>query len=287
MIAPLPLADKLSWPQKRDVFGVGVSVCDIESASGAVIEAAKGRQSAVVSCFSVHALVSASNDAALNSKTNQFEMITPDGQPVRWALNLLHRASLHVPVTGRALTEAVCARAAAEGVGIYIYGSSPATLERFHAGLLRNFPSLRIVGEESPPFRALTPEEDAAVIDRINSSGAGIVLHGLGCPKQDEFAFAHRGQIHAVQMCVGAVFDFIAGTKPVAPRWMQRYGLEWLHRLSSEPRRLFVRYATTNTQYGWKLFRSLMAARVRSASMTSPILPEPARAGDSLIEAHS
>src|ERR671935_252957 len=116
-------------------------------------------------------------------------------------------------------------------------GGSAAVAERLRANLLELCPKLRIAGCEAPPFRPLTPEEDRALVERINRSGAGLVFIGLGCPKQDLFAYEHRDSIRAVQVCVGAAFDFHAGVKPMAPVWMQRRGLEWLYRLVPGPRR--------------------------------------------------
>jgi exopolysaccharide biosynthesis WecB/TagA/CpsF family protein len=248
----------VQWPAKRELFGVGVTACETDAAVDAIIAAAKVRLPSVVSCFSVHSLVSASDDPVLNRKANSFEMVTPDGQPIRWALNLLHKTGLAERVTGRAVVEGVCAAAVKENVSIYLYGSQTHVLAGLQAALLRRYPGLQIAGAESPPFRQLTAEEDIAVIDRINESGAGVVLIGLGCPKQDIFAFAHRPQIRAVQVCVGAVFDFFSGNKSIAPAWMQRLGMEWVWRLACEPRRLFWRYATTNTAYCWKLLRSYL-----------------------------
>jgi N-acetylglucosaminyldiphosphoundecaprenol N-acetyl-beta-D-mannosaminyltransferase len=117
------------------------------------------------------------------------------------------------------------------------------------------FPGLIIVGAEAPPFRALTPEEDEQMVERINASGAGLLFIGLGCPKQDHFAADHAGRIQAVQLCVGAAFDFHAGNKRTAPAWMQRRGLEWMFRLCQEPRRLWKRYLVTNTLFLYKLCR--------------------------------
>jgi exopolysaccharide biosynthesis WecB/TagA/CpsF family protein len=111
------------------------------------------------------------------------------------------------------------------------------------------FPKLIVAGAESPPYRPLTPREDAAVVERINVSGASLVFVGLGAPKQDVFAYQHRGRIQAVQVCVGAAFDFLAGEKPMAPPWMQRSGLEWLFRLIQEPGRLWKRYLVTNSLF--------------------------------------
>jgi exopolysaccharide biosynthesis WecB/TagA/CpsF family protein len=243
----------VEWPAKVDLFGIGVSATDYQEAVEATMSSAKGRSSGVVSCHAVHAVVTASTDADLKEKVNTFEMITPDGQPVRWALNLLYRAKLRDRVYGPELTLRLCERAAAEGVSVYLYGGSPEVIEKLQVRLREHFPGLQIAGYESPPFRALTPAEDAEMVERINSSGAGLVFIGLGCPKQDVFAYEHRDKIRAVQVCVGAAFDFHAGVKPMAPAWMQRNGLEWLYRLLQEPNRLWRRYLVTNTIFIVKL----------------------------------
>ena len=144
---------------------------------------------------------------------------------------------------------------------VYLYGSSPEVLAAFRARLTLQHPGLRVAGAESPPFRALTPEEDEATVRRINASGAGIVFVGLGCPKQDLFAYEHRGRIRAVQICVGAAFDFLSGNKKTAPGWMQRCGLEWLFRLCQEPRRLWRRYLVTNAVFLLLLAGALLRRR--------------------------
>ncbi len=113
----------------------------------------------------------------------------------------------------------------------------------------------------SAPFRALTAEEDEEVVKRINASGARLVFIGLGCPKQDLFAYEHRGRLQAVLVCVGAAFDFHAGVKKMAPAWMQRSGLEWLFRLSQEPGRLWRRYLATNSIFLWKLCLALLGGQ--------------------------
>jgi len=151
------------------------------------------------------------------------------------------------------LTLRLCERAAAEGVSIYLYGGSPDVVEKLQSRLKQDIPGLQIAGYESPPFRELTTDEDAEMVERVNASGAGLMFIGLGCPKQDLFAYEHRDKVQAVQVCVGAAFDFHAGVKPMAPDWMQRYGLEWLYRLFQEPRRLWRRYLVTNTIFVFKL----------------------------------
>jgi exopolysaccharide biosynthesis WecB/TagA/CpsF family protein len=243
----------IQWPPKHDLFGVRVSAVTCDQACDAILSAAQQREPAVVSAFAVHALIEAATEPALATRVNRFAIITPDGQPVRWALNWLHGVRLKQRVYGPDLMWRLCERAADEGVSIYLYGSSPATLAALEANLLKAFVTIKIAGVESPPFRPLSPEEDAAMIARVNASGAGLLFLGLGCPKQDYFAAEHADHIRAVQLCVGAAFDFHAGTKSTAPEWMQRRGLEWAFRLYQEPRRLWKRYLVTNTIFLQKL----------------------------------
>ena len=250
------------WPAKLDVFGVGISCTTYDEAVEMIIQAARRHSAAVVSCYSTHSLVTASRNPELRRKVNMFEMITPDGQPVRWALNLLNGTGLKDRVYGPELTLRLSRKAAEQGVGIYLLGGSPSVLEALAANLTKKYPGLQIAGAESPPFRDLSPEEDETMVRRIEASGAGIVLVGLGCPKQDLFAFAHRQRIPAVQVCVGAAFDFHAGAKKMAPSWMQRRGLEWLFRLGTEPRRLWRRDLTTNTLYLLMLAGALVRRRL-------------------------
>ncbi len=249
------------WPPKLDVFGVQVSATHYKEAVEVILQAAEQHLPAQVSLHAVHALITASSDPELRRKVNSFQMIAPDGQPVRWALNLLHGAGLRDRVYGPELMLRLCQQAAVRGVSVYLYGSSPEVLERLQANLQAKYPGLRIAGVESPPFRPLSVEESDDTIKRINDSGAGIVFVGLGAPKQDHFAYEHGSRIRAVQVCVGAAFDFHAGVKRMAPRWMQRWGLEWVYRLIHEPGRLWHRYLVTNTVFLAKLAREMLHER--------------------------
>jgi len=254
---------KSDWPAKVDLFGIGVSCVTIDAACEAILRAARLRESTAVSAFSVHALIEVVSDARLADKVNNFAMITPDGQPVRWALNWLYSAGLRSNVRGSDLFWKVCEQASYDGVPIYLYGGTGETLALLRAKLVDSFPGIQIVGAESPPFRPLTPQEDAEMVARVNDSKAGIVCLGLGSPKQDQFAAAHVGRIHAVQLCIGAAFDFMAGTKATAPLWMQGYGLEWVFRLWEEPGRLWKRYLVTNTTFVALLLMQLIRRRHR------------------------
>lgn len=258
------------WPEKRPVLGIGVTPTNYDQAVDAILAAVRRREGGVVTALPVHGIVTAAGDPDLRAKVAAFELVVPDGQPVRWALNLLHGAGLADRVYGPELMLRLCARAAEQGIGVYLYGSLPDVLERLQARLLERFPSLRIVGADSPPFRPLTPEEDRAAVDRIAASGAGLLFLGLGCPRQDEFAAAHRHRLRAVQICVGAAFDFHSGNKRMAPPWMQRNGLEWLFRLSEEPGRLWRRYLVTNSVFAALLARDLLVSRLGRARLAAP-----------------
>lgn len=243
----------LAWPDKLDLFGLGISPTNYDDAVQRILNAAEEGSSAIVACQAVHAVVTACGDSTLKERVNSFDLVTPDGQPVRWALNWLHDARLSERVYGPELMLRLCREAGRRGVSIYLYGGTPSVLDLLRQRLVDACPGLCIAGFEAPPFRPLTAEEDLAVVERINDSGAGMVFIGLGCPKQDHFAYEHRDALRAVQVCVGAAFDFHAGVKPMAPGWMQRRGLEWLFRLSCEPRRLAGRYLKTNSLFVFKL----------------------------------
>jgi exopolysaccharide biosynthesis WecB/TagA/CpsF family protein len=251
------------WPTKYNLFGVQVSATTYDELADVIMRAARAHESAVVSLHAVHAIMESSRDVSLRAKVNRFDAVGPDGHPVRWALNHLHGLRLTERVYGPELMLRLCSRAAADAVPIYLYGSTPQVLELLQQRLASRFPGIQIAGAESPPFRPLTPQEDADVVRRIHASGARVVFIGLGCPKQDHFAADHAGLIHAVQVCVGAAFEFHAGTKPMSPKWLQRHGLEWLYRLVCEPRRLWRRYLHTNSLF---LGKWLIAAFSRPSS---------------------
>jgi N-acetylglucosaminyldiphosphoundecaprenol N-acetyl-beta-D-mannosaminyltransferase len=254
-------APQIAWPAKYDLFGVRVTASNYDQIIEVVARTAEERLPAIVSLHAVHAIIESIRDPDLLAKVNRFDAVLPDGQPVRWALNSLHSVGLRERVYGPELMLRLCQRAADDGIPIYLYGSMPEVINSLQDKLVSKFPKLQIAGVESPPFRALSPAEDDAVVRRINASGAGILLIGLGCPKQDHFAAEHADRIHPVQVCVGAAFDFHAGTKPMAPAWMQRHGLEWVYRLTREPRRLWRRYLHTNSIFLAKWMAAAVARR--------------------------
>lgn len=234
---------------KRNVLGVLVDAIDYEAATEQVVAAGRERRPLALTALAVHGVMTGVLDPAHNARLNAFDVVTPDGQPVRWALNLLHRAALAERVYGPDLTLSVLSRFADEGLPIYLYGSTDDTLARLLPALERMFPALKIAGAESSKFRPARPGEDAEIAERIRSSGARLVLVGLGCPRQEVFAYAMRPLLDMPLMAVGAAFDYHAGLLRKPPPWMQRVGLEWLWRFGLEPRRLFHRYMVLNPAY--------------------------------------
>jgi N-acetylglucosaminyldiphosphoundecaprenol N-acetyl-beta-D-mannosaminyltransferase len=251
-------------PAKRRVFDVDVSVTDYAEATAAILAAGRQGRSLGVTALATHGLMEAAGDPDFARVVNDLDVVTPDGQPVRWALNRLHRVGLSERVYGPDLMLEVCAAAAGAGVPIYLYGSTPETCASLAERLRRRYPALKIADVQPDRFREATPEEDAADVQRINASGAGVVFVGRGCPRQERWVAAHLGRVDAAMVAVGAAFDYHAGNLPKPPPWMQRAGLEWLFRLAKEPRRLFRRYAVTNTQYLLRLGRELLRRRFRS-----------------------
>ncbi len=234
---------------KVDLFGVGISVVDYERAVSAIIEAGKARRSYGVSALAVHGLMEAVDSADFRAQVNSLDLVTPDGQPVRWAMNALHDTGLVDRVYGPDLTWHVLEAAAAEGVGVFLFGSTEDTCEAFVDAIRAEHPDIVISGVQSDRFREAEPEEDLADIATINESGAGVVLVGRGCPRQERWVADHLGKVDAAMLAVGAAFDYGAGTLDPPPAWMQRVGLQWLFRLSQEPGRLWKRYLVTNSRF--------------------------------------
>jgi len=228
---------------------VRYAIADYQSATEAIITNAISHNSFGVSALAVHGLMESYNNSELCQLVNSIDLVVPDGQPVKWALNSFFNASLKDRVYGPTLVLHVFEKANAHKLKIFLYGSKADTLEKLSAFINTNYPDITICGTHADRFREATPEEDEYDINRINSSGAHIVLVGRGCPRQEKWVSTHLGKVNAVMMAVGAAFDFHAGTVKQAPAWMQSKGLEWLFRLVQEPNRLWKRYLFTNSQF--------------------------------------
>jgi len=235
-------------PAKQFVVSAGISktsyaevveLCRRWAVARAEDPNAPGRYVCVTS---VHGIILAKDDPIFAEILNSADVATPDGMPVVWALRSFGSKGQQ-RVYGPTLMLHLCESAARHGHGIYLYGGRPEVLPLLERRLREQFPALRIVGRYSPPFRSLTPVEEQQVQQDIRRSGADLLFVGISTPKQERWMFEHHKIFPGLTMLgVGAAFDFHAGCTPQAPPWMQRIGLEWFFRLSSEPRRLWRRY---------------------------------------------
>jgi N-acetylglucosaminyldiphosphoundecaprenol N-acetyl-beta-D-mannosaminyltransferase len=234
---------------KRNVLGVLIDAVDYEAAVAFVFECVGQKRGAIISALAVHGVMTGKLDPEHRFRLNNFDLLVPDGQPVRWVMNWLHGTELRDRVYGPTLMQKICERAASEATPIYLYGSTKTILASLVESLTMKFPGIRIVGSEPSAFRKLSPDEKTAIEQRIRLTGASIVFVGLGCPRQETFAYELRNTVSAPVLAVGAAFPLLAGLLPQAPFWMQRLGLEWLFRLLVEPRRLWRRYLYLNPAY--------------------------------------
>lgn len=242
----------------RPILGVNVAVGSYDKVVQHSLAWAEERQSRALFFANVHMVMEAVDDPAFLRLLNGADVVFPDGMPLAWALRALGERNAQ-RVCGPDATAAMLAAAEKAGVSVGFYGGSQAVLDSLIGAVRLRHSNLNMVFQESPPFRALTPEEDLAVVDRIASSGARLLFVGLGCPKQENWIMEHVGSVHAVMFAVGAAFDFIAGSKPRAPRWMRHAGLEWVFRFASEPRRLAKRYLKHNPRFVLRFLRQLLA----------------------------
>jgi N-acetylglucosaminyldiphosphoundecaprenol N-acetyl-beta-D-mannosaminyltransferase len=234
---------------KKNILGVLVDAVDYETVVHRVLVAGHRRHPIAVTALAVHGVMTGYLDPEHKYRLNDFDLVVPDGQPVRWALNWIHRAGLRERVYGPDLMLRICEEAEREKLPIYFYGSTNEVISRLRAGLKRKFPRLEVAGLEPSLFRPLTDDEKRQVTNRICRSGAALVFVGLGCPRQEVWAYEFYTALSMPVISVGAAFPFHAGMLAQAPSWMQRYGLEWAFRLSTEPRRLWRRYLLLNPVY--------------------------------------
>jgi exopolysaccharide biosynthesis WecB/TagA/CpsF family protein len=234
---------------KRNVCGVLVDAVDYEGATARIVDAARTGAPLAVTALAVHGLIEATGDAELRYRVNHLDLVTPDGQPVRWAINLLHRARLDDRVYGPNLMLQVCEAAAREHLPVYLYGSRDEVLAPLASNLCDRFPGLEVAGREPSKFGTVDAAGQQVIADRIRASGAKVVFVGLGCPRQEVFAYEYRDLLSMPVIAVGAAFDYHAGLLREPPKLVQRYGLQWAWRLAAEPRRLWRRYLSTNPRY--------------------------------------
>ena len=257
---------------KRNVLGVLVDAIDCDAAVDRIIDAARDRRPLAVSALAVHGVMTGRFDPAQQQLLNEFDIVVPDGQPVRWGLNLLHGTHLTEPVRGTDLTLHVLEAAERTGLPVFFYGSRQPVLDALVANVQRQLPALDVAGAEPSKFRTVSMDEREEIVARLRDSGARIVFVGLGCPRQEVFVHELHEQLSMPMLAVGAAFDYLADVLPQPPPAFRRAGLEWLWRLGLEPRRLWRRYLLLNPAYLGLL--TLQASRVWTPeARTGPLSP--------------
>ena len=192
-------------------------------------------------CFAnVHLIMECNNDPTLKMVLNQSTANFPDGMAVAWALKLLGN-KFRGRVRGTDCMLRLCSYASENNLKVFLYGNTEQVLVALKQKLHTLFPAIKIIGLISPPFRELTEEEDEIMVSKINEANPDILFVSLGAPKQEQWMAEHKERIKAIQLGVGAAFNFITGRVKQAPKWMQKTGLEWLYRLPQQPAKTMSR----------------------------------------------
>ncbi len=249
--------------KRVNIISMGVDLTNLSLSVRGVIDLARSGQGAYVCVSNVHMCMETFDSPDFRHVVDQADWVIPDGKPLSIAQKLLGHKNA-TQVRGQDIMNALCELSGKENITIGFYGgSSDSILDLVQNNLRTQYPDIKISYAFSPPFRALSDEEDGAVVEKINAANVDVLFVGIGCPKQENWMAEHKEQLSCVMLGVGAAFDFIAGNKKHAPRWVQSVGLEWLFRLLSEPRRLWKRYFKQNPRFLWHLFWQLLREKTQ------------------------
>lgn len=246
---------------KNKLLSIAISKGSYQEFVQTITQKAANAESGYTCVANVHMLVEAYRDASFAQIVNNATLIAPDGKPIVWALYLLYGIKQD-RVDGMGLLPSLLASAECSNVPVFIYGGSQTMLDKTNAHIQKAYPALNVAGMYSPPFRQLTADEEEEVVARINNSGAKLVFVVLGCPKQERWMASMKGLVQAFMVGIGGALPVLIGEQKRAPGWMQSGGLEWLYRLLQEPRRLFRRYAITNSIFLYLLCLACLRKRV-------------------------
>lgn len=240
------------------VISMDVNITNMLAVLSRIENLANTNLGSYVCVSNVHMCMEVFDSSEFESVVNNADLVIPDGRPLSWAQKLLGHSDAE-QVRGQDIMNAICQQSGTKNLNIGLYGgSSNELLQQVITELKSSYPDINITFNYSPPFRPLTDEEDQNIIQQINDSNVNVLFVGIGCPKQERWMAEHKEQLSCVMLGVGAAFDFIAGSKKHAPRWMQQAGLEWLFRLCSEPQRLWKRYLQQNPRFIYYFTKQLI-----------------------------
>jgi N-acetylglucosaminyldiphosphoundecaprenol N-acetyl-beta-D-mannosaminyltransferase len=235
-------------PARRAIISISTTQCGYHDFLQAIAALTEKKMSSYVCFANVHMLVECYKDARLKKIIHDADLVAPDGKPIAVLAGLLggrKQEKISGPDVFVDMLK-ICEKLSRK---IFFYGSSEAVLEKLLVRVKEDFPSLHVCGSYSPPYRAITDEENQQVISMINSAKPDYVFVALGCPKQETWMADHKNVLNACMLGVGQAFQVYAQQLRRSPKWMQQIGLEWLFRLLSEPRRLWKRYLYTNAMF--------------------------------------
>jgi N-acetylglucosaminyldiphosphoundecaprenol N-acetyl-beta-D-mannosaminyltransferase len=242
-----------------DILGVQVNPMPFAAILERVLAAPDTGELLALHFATAHSLVEAHDSKALRDALAQ-GLVEPDGMPLVWLARRADPAAERV--CGPDFMPALIGAGLERGRSHFFYGGGQGVADGLAARFSERYPGLRVAGTLSPPFRPLSAAEDETIVARINAAQPDYVWVGLGAPKQDLWVAEHRSRLDAAALlAVGAAFDFHAGRRRRAPRWMQRSGTEWLFRLVTEPRRLAGRYTRVNARFLALVIRDRMRRR--------------------------
>lgn len=248
--------------QKKKLIDCEVSTGSYQQILSKIIELAQAKVSSYVCFANVHMLSEANWNLGFRNIVNRADIVSPDGKP----LSVLMRYQYGIPqerACGMDLFPDIFQQADEKGLTIFLYGSTDDLLQTIITKAEQQYSNKVIAGAYAPPFRPLSTEEDSEVVRMINNSGADLVFVSLGCPKQETWMYEHKGKINACMLGLGQAFRTYAGVEKRLPKWARDYALEWLYRLTLEPKRLWKRYLIGNSWFVWKSFKSILKYKLQ------------------------
>jgi N-acetylglucosaminyldiphosphoundecaprenol N-acetyl-beta-D-mannosaminyltransferase len=252
------------------ILGVAVSAVNMRASLGIADRWIAAGHPGYVCASGVHGVMEALRDPALRTVLNRAVMNVPDGMPMTWVGRLQGHGEMD-RVFGPDFMSALCELSRERGYRHFLYGGQPGVAQELKEVLERKFPGLHVVDTYTPPFRPLNADEEQELLERVSISKPHIVWVGLSTPKQEHFMARYVDRLRVPLLVgVGAAFDYHTGRIHDCAPWIKRAGLQWLHRLFQDPKRLWHRYLRNNPAFVWKITLQLLKLRPYSVTLDSP-----------------